>query len=60
MILGPALEENFRRAMSVAKGNPAIFIHRPIAATLLAIAALLLLVMLLPKVKAAREEAFQE
>ncbi|MDE1569005.1 tripartite tricarboxylate transporter permease [Aquabacter sp. P-9] len=60
MILGPALEENFRRAMSVAKGNPAIFIHRPIAATLLAIAVLLLVIMLLPKVNAAREEAFQE
>lgn len=39
-ILGPMMEENFRRAMIMSRGDPAIFIDRPISMTLLAIAAL--------------------
>lgn len=60
MILGPPLEENFRRAMWMAKGNASIFINRPISAVLLGLAVLLLVVLLMPKVGSAREEAFQE
>ena len=36
MVLGPLLEQEFRRAMSVSSGDLTIFITRPISATLLA------------------------
>jgi putative tricarboxylic transport membrane protein len=42
MILGPLSEQQLRRALAISQGNPAVFLTRPIAATLLAIAALLL------------------
>ena len=41
-VLGPMLEENFRRAMLIASGDFMVFIERPISAVLLACAALLL------------------
>ena len=42
-ILGPMVEENLRRAMLLSRGDPAIFINRPISAGLLAVTAALLL-----------------
>lgn len=42
-ILGPMLEENLRRAMLLSRGDPMIFIERPISATLLTCTALMLL-----------------
>ena len=41
-VLGPLMEENLRRAMLIARGDPMTFVTRPISATLLAIAVLLL------------------
>lgn len=41
LILGPMLEENFRRTMLLSRGNFAIFIERPISATALAVTAAL-------------------
>ncbi|GAP34352.1 tripartite tricarboxylate transporter permease [Piscinibacter sakaiensis] len=38
-ILGPMLEENFRRAMLLSRGSVDIFIHRPISASLLGLIA---------------------
>jgi TctA family transporter len=38
-ILGPMLEENFRRALLISRGSFGIFVTRPISATLLAIIA---------------------
>ncbi|MGE0312909.1 MAG: tripartite tricarboxylate transporter permease [Lautropia sp.] len=43
MILGPMAEEQLRRALSISQGDPAVLLERPGSATLLAIAALLLL-----------------
>ncbi|HEX2501241.1 MAG TPA: tripartite tricarboxylate transporter permease [Methylomirabilota bacterium] len=43
LILGPMLETHFRRALIVSRGNYAIFLQRPIAAALLAVAAIYLL-----------------
>ncbi|KPU94526.1 hypothetical protein APR50_14735 [Variovorax paradoxus] len=34
-ILGPMLEENFRRAMLISRGSFGVFVNRPISATLL-------------------------
>ena len=36
-ILGPMLEENFRRAMLLSRGDFNIFVTRPISATLLSV-----------------------
>ena len=38
-ILGPMLEENFRRAMLISRGKFDVFVNRPISATLLGIIA---------------------
>ena len=42
-ILGPMLEENFRRAMLLSRGSFSVFFNRPISGTLLAIIGALLL-----------------
>jgi putative tricarboxylic transport membrane protein len=60
LILGPMMEENMRRAMTVSRGNPMIFLERPLSAALLAIAAAVLLIVVLPGVRRGRERAFQE
>ncbi|WP_105435005.1 tripartite tricarboxylate transporter permease [Neorhizobium tomejilense] len=60
LILGPMMEENFRRALFLARGNPSVFVDRPISAGLLVLAVLAIAVVALPKIKAVREEAFQE
>ena len=59
-ILGPMMEENFRRAMYLSRGDPMVFIERPISALLLAMVAALLVILMLPAVKAKREEVFKE
>ncbi|WP_114393420.1 tripartite tricarboxylate transporter permease [Oleisolibacter albus] len=59
-VLGPLLEENLRRALLIARGDPAIFITRPISAFLLLVAVGLLAVVLLPSVRKRREEVFHE
>ncbi|MAQ82738.1 tripartite tricarboxylate transporter permease [Psychromarinibacter halotolerans] len=41
-ILGPLLEEHFRRAMLLARGDPMVFLERPISAVFLCASALLL------------------
>jgi len=59
-ILGPMMEENLRRALLLSRGDWSVFVSRPLSAGLLVAAALLLVVVLLPSVKAKREEAFVE
>jgi hypothetical protein len=36
-ILGPVMEEYLRRALPISKGDPAVFVTRPISAVLLAL-----------------------
>ena len=60
LVLGPQMEEYFRRAMLLSRGDPAVFIERPISLGLLITTALLLLLMALPSINKARQEAFQE
>uniref|UniRef100_UPI0037C0279C tripartite tricarboxylate transporter permease n=1 Tax=Elstera sp. TaxID=1916664 RepID=UPI0037C0279C len=59
-ILGPMMEENLRRAMTLSRGDAMVFVERPISATMLVLAAIALLVVLSPSVRKKREEAFQE
>jgi putative tricarboxylic transport membrane protein len=44
MILGPLAEENFRRALMITQGDPTVFVIQPISAALLLIAALIMIV----------------
>jgi TctA family transporter len=59
-ILGPLMEEFLRRAMLLSRGDPLVFIQRPISATLLAIAVLAMCAVLLPTFGKTREVAFKE
>jgi putative tricarboxylic transport membrane protein len=59
-ILGPLMEEFLRRAMLLSRGDPLVFIQRPISATLLAIAVLAMCAVLLPSFGKTREVAFKE
>jgi TctA family transporter len=59
-VLGPLMEENLRRALLLSRGDPTVFVTRPISATLLALAVLLLLIVALPMVRRTREQAFVE
>jgi putative tricarboxylic transport membrane protein len=59
-VLGPLMEENLRRAMLIARGDPTTFVTRPISAVLLAIAAALLIVAVLPMIRSKRDEVFVE
>ena len=43
-VLGPMLEENFRRSMLLSNGSLGVFLHRPISAAFVSIAALLVIV----------------
>jgi TctA family transporter len=59
-ILGPLMEENLRRALLLSRGDPTVFMTRPLSATLLVLAAILLVIVALPMVRKSREEAFHE
>jgi putative tricarboxylic transport membrane protein len=54
------MEEYLRRAMLLSRGNPLVFIQRPISATLLALAVLAMIAVLLPSFGKTREVAFKE
>lgn len=57
-ILGPLMEEYLRRAMLLSRGNPWVFVQRPISATRLGLAALAMCAVLPPALGKARKEAF--
>jgi TctA family transporter len=59
-VLGPLMEDNLRRAMKIAGGDPMIFVHRPISAGLLIASAVLLLLVAVPAIRGKREQVFQE
>lgn len=59
-ILGPLMEENFRRAMLLSDGNFSSFVTKPISGFLLLASAAVLFVVILPSVRKVREEAFTE
>src|SRR5689334_3641510 len=59
-VLGPLMEENLRRAMLIARGDASVFLTRPISATLLALSLFLLVLAVLPSLRAKREEVFTE
>src|SRR5918994_533105 len=59
-VLGKLMEENLRRALIISRGEMATFVTHPISAGLLAVAALLLIIALLPSIRKGRDEVFVE
>ena len=59
-VLGPMMEENLRRALLLSRGDPMVFLKRPISLTLLIVSAILVVIVLLPAISKKREEAFAE
>ncbi len=54
-ILGPMLEENFRRAMLLSRGSFKVFVDRPISATLLSFIAIFIVIQFVLFVRKARK-----
>ncbi len=59
-VLGRLMEENFRRALALARGNIATFVERPVSLGLLAVAVLVIAIAVLPAVRRGRDEVFTE
>jgi TctA family transporter len=59
-VLGPMLEEHLRRAMIISRGDPTVFVTRPLSLALLILAVGVLVVVLLPNVAKKREQVFVE
>ena len=57
-VLGKLMEEYLRRAMTISRGDWTVFVTRPLSATLLAMAAILLVIVFMPAISRKREEAF--
>lgn len=60
MVLGPLMEENLRRALLISRGDWSVFLTRPLSAVLMAIAASLLVLAVLPSLRKKRDEVFVE
>ena len=54
------MEEYLRRAMTLSRGDPTIFLQRPISATMLGVALLAIVAAVLPAVSRTRAKAFAE
>jgi TctA family transporter len=59
-ILGPMMEENFRRALLLSRGDFTTFVTRGLSLSLLLAALALVVIVALPAFKKTREEAFVE
>ncbi|MCD0505082.1 tripartite tricarboxylate transporter permease [Bordetella petrii] len=60
LVLGPMMEENFRRALLLSRGDFFTFVERPLSASLLAAAAILVVLVALPSIRKKRQETFVE
>ena len=59
-VLGPLLEEHLRRAMIISRGDPSVFVTRPISLALLVLAVGALLLVALPAIRRQRDVVFQD
>jgi len=55
-VLGPLMEEYLRRAMLLSRGDPTVFLTRPLSLAFMIGTALVLAVMIAPAVRGKREE----
>ncbi|WP_159718973.1 tripartite tricarboxylate transporter permease [Geminicoccus flavidas] len=59
-VLGQSLEAYFRRAMLISDGSFTVFFSRPLSAALLLMAAIVVVMFMVPAFSRKREEVFQE
>jgi putative tricarboxylic transport membrane protein len=59
-VLGKLMEEKLRQALILSRGSFTTFVERPVSATLLVIAVVILVLALLPSFSKQREEVFTE
>ena len=59
-ILGPMMEENLRRAMLLSRGDPTVFLTRPLSLVMLLMALAMIVIISLPALSKKREETFVE
>jgi putative tricarboxylic transport membrane protein len=59
-LLGPLMEVYMRRAMLLSRGDPWVFFQRPLSLAFLTIAVVVLIFIILPNFRKARETVFQE
>ncbi|MEA2989386.1 MAG: putative tricarboxylic transport rane protein [Alphaproteobacteria bacterium] len=55
-VLGPMMEEHLRRAMLLSKGDPSVFVTRPISLGFIIATVLILVVIVLPAARSRRSE----
>jgi putative tricarboxylic transport membrane protein len=60
LVLGPMMEENFRRALLLSRGDFSTFVSRPLSASLLALALFMVVIVALPSIRKKRQETFVE
>jgi putative tricarboxylic transport membrane protein len=53
-VLGPLMEENLRRALLISRGDPTVFFTRPISLGFMIATALIVIIMVVPAVRARR------
>ena len=53
-VLGPMMEENLRRAMLISRGNPMVFLTRPISLAFVIVTILVIIVMAAPALRKRR------
>ena len=59
-LLGPMMEVYMRRAMLLSRGDPWVFLNRPLSLVFLLLSLALMVVIILPNIRSAREVAFKE
>ncbi|MBB3018109.1 TctA family transporter [Microvirga lupini] len=60
LVLGPQLEETFRRTMLLSRGDATVFFSSPLSAVLLAIAFCAVIAIAVPSIRGRRDKALQE
>jgi putative tricarboxylic transport membrane protein len=60
MILGPMMEEFLRRSMQLSRGDPLIFVQRPISVALLLTAVAAVLIVAIPSIRKKKDIALEE
>ena len=55
-VLGPLMEENLRRALLISRGDPTVFFTRPISLGFMIATVLIVVVMVLPGIRARRAQ----
>ncbi len=60
MVLGPLMEEYFRRALLLSRGDPMVFVTQPISAVLLGLTIVAIVAVASPNLRRKRDAALQE